>query len=239
MTTLLSKLSLIVLFLSSPLSIIAQEADHYSYKKGDYNGIGKWYMGREIAYVMSYQGMSWLDRPEREKEERTSLLLKNMELKPTDVVADIGAGSGYHVFKMAPILAAGQVYAVDIQYEMLTAIKEKQQRNQMTNIITVKGTETSVNLPDNSIDKVLMVDVYHEFSFPYEVMMSIKRALKPDGKIYLIEYRAEDDSVPILKLHKLSEAQSVVEMKAAGFTLEQNRDNLPWQHCMIFVKSKP
>ena len=160
-----------------------------------------------------------------------------MDLKPTDVVADIGAGSGYHVFKMAPIVAAGQVYAVDIQYEMLTAIKEKQQRNQMTNVITIKGTETSVNLPDNSIDKVLMVDVYHEFNFPYEVIMSIKDALKPNGKIYLIEYRMEDPRVPIKRLHKMSESQAVKEMEAAGFELETNIDNLPWQHCMIFVKS--
>ena len=237
MTTLLSKLSLTVLFLCAPLSIIAQEADHYSYKKGDNNGIGKWYMGREIAYVMSYQGMSWLERPEREKEERTSLLIKNMDLKPTDVVADIGAGSGYHVFKMAPIVNEGQVYAVDIQFEMLTAIKQKQQSNGISNVVTIKGTETSSKLPSNSIDKVLMVDVYHEFNFPYEVIMSIKDVLKPNGKIYLIEYRMEDPRVPIKRLHKMSESQAVKEMEAAGFELETNIDNLPWQHCMIFVKS--
>lgn len=238
MTTRLTRFFLFLLLASLPLGVTAQESDRYVFKEGDYNGIGKWYMGREIAYVMSYQGMSWLDRPEREKEERTSLLIKNMNLKTTDVVADIGAGSGYHVFKMAPLVAEGTVYAVDIQYEMLTAIKEKQQLNDVDNVITIKGTETSVNLPKNSIDKVLMVDVYHEFNYPYEVMMSIKKALKPNGKIYLIEYRAEDSSVPILKLHKLSEEQSIIEMKAAGFTLEQNLDNLPWQHCMIFVKSK-
>lgn len=238
MTTRLTRFFLFLLLASLPLGVTAQESDRYVFKEGDYNGIGKWYMGREIAYVMSYQGMSWLDRPEREKEERTSLLIKNMNLKTTDVVADIGAGSGYHVFKMAPLVAEGTVYAVDIQYEMLTAIKEKQQLNDVDNVITIKGTETSVNLPENSIDKVLMVDVYHEFNYPYEVMMSIKKALKPNGKIYLIEYRAEDSSVPILKLHKLSEEQSIIEMKAAGFTLEQNLDNLPWQHCMIFVKSK-
>jgi len=216
---------------------LAQDADHYTYKKGSYDGTGKWYMGREIAYVMGYQGISWLERPEREKEERTSLLMKNMALQPTDVVADIGAGSGYHVFKMAPMVSKGLVYAVDIQFEMLTAIKRKQQSNKLSNIKTIKGTETSVNLPPNAIDKVLMVDVYHEFSFPYEVMRSIYEALKPKGKIFLIEYRMEDATVPIKRLHKMTENQAIKEMRAVGFTLEKNIDNLPWQHCMVFKKS--
>ncbi|MEM1002614.1 MAG: methyltransferase domain-containing protein [Bacteroidota bacterium] len=218
---------------------LGQEIERYTFKDGDYNGIGKWYMGREIAYVMGYQGISWLERPEREKEERTSLLIKNMNLKPTDIVADIGAGSGYHVFQIAPIVNKGKVFAVDIQFEMLTAIKQKQKSRGINNVITIKGTETSAKLPSNSIDKVLMVDVYHEFSFPYEVIMSIKDALKPNGKIYLIEYRMEDPRVPIKLLHKMSGSQAVKEMEAAGFALESNIDNLPWQHCMIFVKSSP
>ena len=219
-------------------SVFGQE-DRYTFKEGDYNGIGKWYMGREIAYVMGYQGISWLERPEREEEERTSLLIKNMNLQSTDIVADIGAGSGYHVFQIAPIVNEGKVYAVDIQFEMLTAIKQKQKSNGIKNVVTIKGTESSSKLPSNSIDKVLMVDVYHEFSFPYEVVMSIKDALKPNGKIYLIEYRMEDPTVPIKRIHKMSESQAVIEMKAAGFELESNIDNLPWQHCMIFVKSTP
>ncbi|QLG44890.1 class I SAM-dependent methyltransferase [Costertonia aggregata] len=208
----------------------------YSYKKGDANGIGKWYMGREIAHVMGFQGMSWLNRPEREKEENVSKLLKNMNIKVGDTIADIGAGSGYHVFKMAPLAKNGLIYAVDIQKEMLAEIRRKKKNTTDKNIRVVKGTDTSVNLPENSVDKVLMVDVYHEFNHPVEMVNSIKKALRPKGKLYLIEYRGEDSGVPIKKLHKMTEAQAVKEMKAAGMVLEKNIDNLPWQHCMVFVK---
>lgn len=211
--------------------------ERYAFKKGDPQGIDKWYMGRQIAYVMGYQGIAWLERQEREKEERTSLLLKNMDLQADDVIADIGAGSGYHVFKMAPQVSEGKVYAVDIQTEMLAAMQIKINREKVENVELIKGTEASVNLPKNSVDKVLLVDVYHEFSFPYESMRSIREALKEDGKVYLIEYRAEDGSVPIKPIHKMTEAQSVKEMEAAGFKLLENIDNLPWQHCMVFVKA--
>lgn len=206
----------------------------YTFKSGSFDGIGKWYKGREISHVMGYQGMSWLERSEREQEEETSTLLKNMSLKSKDVVADIGAGSGYHVFKIAPKVSEGKVYAVDIQQEMLNAMEKKKNRRNQTNIELIKGTEKSTKLPENAVDKVLMVDVYHEFEFPVEMMASIKRGLKPNGKIYLIEYRAEDPQVPIKRLHKMSEAQAVKEMRAAGFELIENIDNLPWQHCMVF-----
>ena len=229
--------TLMVLVLLSGMCI-AQNTERYTFKEGDFSGIGKWYMGREIAHVMGYQGMSWLERPEREQEERTSLLIKNMDLQSTDAVADIGAGSGYHVFKMAPMVSSGKVYAVDIQPEMLQAIEEKQRNTKLDNINAVKGSEQSVNLPEHSIDKVLMVDVYHEFNYPYEIIKSIERALKPDGEIYLIEYRGEDPKVPIKKLHKMTERQAVKEMEAAGFVLKKNLNNLPWQHCMIFVKQE-
>ncbi len=211
--------------------------ENYSYKSGDINGIGKWYLGREIAHVMGFQGINWLERSDREEEEQTAQLLKNMKIASTDYIADIGAGSGYHVFKMAPIAYNGGIYAVDIQDEMLEAITTKLADQNISNITTVKGSSQSVNLPANSVDKVLMVDVYHEFEFPKEMMASIKTALKPDGEVFLIEYRAEDPSVPIKKIHKMSEKQSVKEMKAAGFTLKKNFKNLPWQHCMVFVKS--
>ncbi|WP_115461686.1 class I SAM-dependent methyltransferase [Winogradskyella aurantiaca] len=216
----------------------AQDSGQYIFKKGDYSGIGKWYMGREIAHVMGYQGMTWLERPEREQEERTSLLLENMALEPTDIVADIGAGSGYHVIKMAPLVNNGRVYAVDIQPEMLEAIKTNPKARPYSNINLVLGSTETVNLPENSVDKVLMVDVYHEFSYPYEMLLSIKKALKPNGKIYLIEYRGEDSSVPIKPLHKMTEAQAKKEFESAGFSLEVNMDNLPWQHCMVFVKDE-
>lgn len=209
----------------------------YTYKKGDPNGIGKWYMGREIAHVMGYQGMQWLDRPEREEEENTTTLLLNMAIGPEDIIADIGAGSGYHVFKMAKLARHGLIYAVDIQDEMLQEINSRKDRGQIKNVRVIKGGEKSVNLAENSLDKVLMVDVYHEFNHPAEILASIKKALRSDGEIFLIEYRGEDESVPIKKLHKMTEAQAVKEMKAAGMKLKRNIDNLPWQHCMVFVKN--
>ncbi|WP_019038720.1 class I SAM-dependent methyltransferase [Psychroflexus tropicus] len=208
----------------------------YEYKPGDYSGIGKWYMGREISHVMGYQGMNWLERSDREQEENTSTLLDNMNFQSTDVVADIGAGSGYHVFKIAPQVKEGKVYAVDIQPEMLQAMKDKKKKQGVENVELIRGTEQSAQLPENTVDKVLMVDVYHEFEYPVEMMASIKKGLNSDGKVYLIEYRAEDPQVPIKRLHKMSEAQAVKEMKAAGFTLIENIDNLPWQHCMVFGK---
>lgn len=208
----------------------------YSYKSGNIFGSGKWYMGREIANVMGYQGMLWLERPEREFEEKASALLANMDIQPTDTIADIGAGSGYHVFQMAPRASKGMVYGVDIQKQMLEAMEIKKSNTGISNVSLVQGSERSVNLPEESVDKVLMVDVYHEFAFPVEMMASIRHALRPGGKVYLIEYRGEDASVPIKKVHKMTEAQAVKEMRPAGFRLEENIGNLPWQHCMVFVK---
>lgn len=206
----------------------------YTLKSGDQFGTGKWYMGREIAHVMGFHGMDWLERPEREEEEKVTKLLKNLDLQTSDVVADIGAGSGYHVFRMAPKLTDGKVYAVDIQQEMLDVMQSKVEEDGVENVILIKGEEKTTNLPPNSVDKILMVDVYHEFSYPREMVASMKSALKPDGSIYLIEYRREDDWVPIKTVHKMTEAQAIKEFKAAGFYLDKNIGNLPWQHCMVF-----
>ena len=232
---------LLILLLSIlPLSPCAgQETsskEQYTFKKGDPNGIGKWYMGREIANVMGFQGMDWLDRPEREEEENTSKLLHNMEIVADDMIADIGAGSGYHVFKMALMARKGIIYAVDIQDEMLTELRKSKENTKVKNVKIIKGGDKSVNLQENSVDKVLLVDVYHEFNYPIEMIASIKKALRPEGKLFLIEYRGEDDSVPIKKVHKMTEEQAVKEMEAAGMKLESNMGNLPWQHCMVFVK---
>ena len=210
----------------------------YTFKTGDINGIGKWYMGREIAHVMGFQGIDWLERSNREKEENVSNLLLNMNIEPNDTIADIGAGSGYHVFRMAPLANKGLVYAVDIQSEMLMSIEKTKASQKIRNVETILGTENSISLPKNSVNKILMVDVYHEFNFPSEMIASIKKALKPNGKLFLIEYRAEDPKVPIKKIHKMTEKQAVKEMVAAGFKLKRNIDNLPWQHCMVFVKNK-
>ena len=236
--------SILIIFISCFLTAnesIAQANNNdtkYTYKRGDYNGIGKWYMGREVAYVMGFQGINWLERSEREIEEDVSTLIKNMEIKTDDTIADIGAGSGYHVFKMAPLAENGLVYAVDIQPEMLEAIELKKRSKRVSNVETVLGSEKSINLPKNSLDKILLVDVYHEFSYPAEMVGSIKNALKSNGQLFLIEYRGEDSSVPIKKIHKMTVKQSIKEMEAAGFRLKENIDNLPWQHCMIFEKKQ-
>ena len=236
--------SILIIFISCFLTAnesIAQADNNdtkYTYKRGDYNGIGKWYMGREIAYIMGFQGINWLERSEREIEEDVSTLIKNMEIKTDDTIADIGAGSGYHVFRMAPLAENGLVYAVDIQPEMLEAIELKKRSKRVSNVETVLGSEKSINLPKNSLDKILLVDVYHEFSYPAEMVGSIKNALKSNGQLFLIEYRGEDSSVPIKKIHKMTVKQSIKEMEAAGFRLKENIDNLPWQHCMIFEKNQ-
>ena len=216
---------------------VDEKGSIYTYKTGDFNGIGKWYMGREIAYVMGFQGIDWLERSEREKEEDVSTLIKNMKVKSVDHIADIGAGSGYHAFKLASLAKNGLIYAIDIQSEMLNEIELKKKSNSILNIVTILGSEKGIDLPKHSLDKVLLVDVYHEFSYPFEMIKSIKDALKPNGLLFLIEYRGEDSSVPIKKIHKMTEKQSVLEMKAAGFKLKENINNLPWQHCMIFEKN--
>ena len=234
----------ILLFLFISLSLINKTVGQksnsykkYTFKRGDINGIGKWYMGREIAYVMGFQGIGWLERSDREKEENVYKLIQNMSLKSNDTIADVGAGSGYHVFRIAPLVNKGMVYAVDIQIEMLMAIEKTKESTKIRNIETILGTEKSIHLPKNSVDKILMVDVYHEFNFPIEMINSIKNALKPNGQLFLIEYRGEDPKVPIKKIHKMTEKQAVKEMEAAGFKLKENIDNLPWQHCMLFVKN--
>ena len=239
----MKKINIIFILLTALLCLSQSNAQNsniknqYTFKKGDNNGIGKWYMGREIAYVMGYQGINWLERSEREKEENVSRLIENLEIKSNDTIADIGAGSGYHVFKMAPLAGKGLIYAVDIQLEMLMAINKAQKATKIRNVKTVLGNEKSIKLPKNSVNKVLMVDVYHEFNFPVEMITSIKNAMKPNGELFLIEYRGEDSNVPIKKIHKMTEKQAVKEFEAAGFTLKENRKNLPWQHCMIFMKN--
>lgn len=212
--------------------------DHYTYKSGDPNGINKWYMGRQIAQVMSHYGIDWLERPEREFEENTSLLLKNLGLTPGMNIADIGAGSGYYSTRLSKLIGNGKVYAVDVEPEMLEYLNNRIKKEKYSNIITVLGTETSISLPNESLDMILLVDVYHEFSYPKEMGSTMYRLLKPNGKIVLVEFRSEDNSVPIKTIHKMSEKQAIKEFKEVGFQMEKNISNLPWQHCMIYTKKK-
>jgi ubiquinone/menaquinone biosynthesis C-methylase UbiE len=215
-------------------TLAAQE--RYIVKPGDPNGIHKWYMGRQIAQVMSHYGIGWLEREEREQEENTTQLLKNLAVQPGQVIADIGAGSGYHSTLLSKMVGNGKVFAVDVEPEMIAYLNDRIKREGKKNILPVLGTEKNVALPANSMDQMLLVDVYHEFSFPYEMALSMLEALKPGGKLVLVEFRAEDPNVPIKAIHKMSERQAVKEFKAAGFTFEKNISNLPWQHCLIFRK---
>jgi ubiquinone/menaquinone biosynthesis C-methylase UbiE len=208
----------------------------YETKSGDPNGINKWYMGRQIAYVMSHQGIDWLERPERELEENSSQLLRNMNVKPGMVIADIGAGSGYYTVRLSKLAGNGKVYAVDVEPEMIKYLDQRINKDKLKNVITILGSEKEVHLPANSIDLMLLVDVYHEFAFPYEMGNSMLDALKPGGLLYLVEFRAEDPAVPIKAVHKMSEKQAVKELQAAGFQFVRNMTNLPWQHFMVFRK---
>ena len=204
----------------------------------DPNGIGKFYMGREIAHVMGYQGAGWLERKEREKEEEPAKLLAALDLKPGMAVADVGAGSGYHAFRMAPLVGLkGKVLAVDIQPQMLKLLADKAKQFGVTNVEPVKATETDPNLPANSVDLVLMVDVYHEFSHPYEVTEKLVAALKPGGRMVFVEFRLEDPMVPIKLVHKMSERQVLKEMSAfPQMEHAKTVGTLPWQHVIIFTK---
>ena len=207
----------------------------YTYRPPTRDGIGKYYQGREISHVMGHLAADWLERPEREVEENVSQAIENLAIQPDEHIADIGAGSGYYTFRMAALAPRGKVYAVDLQPEMLALMEEKIDREGIENVELIKGTEKSPNLPAGSVDLAIMVDVYHELSYPREMMTDIVRALKPGGRFVLLEYRAEDPSVPIKPLHKLSEAQAVREMAAVGLRLRENIGNLPWQHCLVFV----
>jgi ubiquinone/menaquinone biosynthesis C-methylase UbiE len=208
----------------------------YQMRSPSRDGIGKYYMGREISHVMGHQGASWLERNEREEEEKVGLALRNFPLDKTSVVADIGAGSGYYTFKIAKKVKEGKVFAVDIQPEMLAIIKEKIDTQKTDNVIPVKGDEMTPNLPKDSIDMVLFVDVYHELAYPREMMTSIYQSLKKGGKVVLLEYRAEDPTVPIKPLHKMSAAQVQKEMEVVGLHFVENKSMLPWQHLLVFEK---
>jgi len=209
------------------------EPDH------DPNGIGKFYMGREIAYVMGFSGAIWLERDTREEEERLTLLVKSLKLQPGDVVADIGAGSGVISALMADeVLPNGYIIAVDVQDEMLLRLQENARKKGVSNIVPIKGTQKSAALAPQSIDLAIMVDVYHEFEFPYEMMAQISQAMKPGGRVVLVEYRMEDPTVPIKLVHKMSQAQAKKEVEQPEFGMKwtETIDALPRQHILVFTK---
>ena len=208
----------------------------YTYKSPSSDGIGKVYYGREIAYVMGYQGANWLARPSRATEERPDMAVDALGLKSTDVVADIGAGLGYISFQLSDWVRDGKVLAVDVQPEMIELLEAERDRFGVSNIETVLCTESDPNLPAESIDMAVMFDAYHEFAYPKEMMDGLVKALRPGGQIVLAEYRAENPLVLIKKHHKMSQKQVKKELTAAGLTWIKTDDRLPQQHLMFFEK---
>jgi SAM-dependent methyltransferase len=217
---------------AAPVAVPAK----YETRAASPDGIGKVWMGREISKVMGHPGIGWLERTDREKEEAPSKAIALLELAPDAVLADIGAGSGYYSFRIARKLPHGKVVAVDIQPEMLDFLKAESVKQGVTNVQPHLGAIDDVKLPPASIDAALMVDAYHEFDHPVEMLASLRSALRPKGRIYVLEYRAEDDNVPIKPHHKMTEAQARKEFEAAGFRFVMNKPDLPWQHLLVFEK---
>lgn len=200
------------------------------------DGIGKFYLGREIAKVMGHTEALWLERPSREITEQPQQVVDALNLKPTDIVADIGAGTGYFSFRIASLVPQGKVLAVDIQPEMIDILNFLKDENKINNVEPVLASIDNPNLPKESINLALMVDAYHEFEYPKEVMEGIVQALKPEGRVVLVEYRGENPLIPIKAIHKMKQKQVRKEMKAVGLQWQETKQFLPQQHLMIFNK---
>lgn len=221
------------------VSTVTPTADAvYTYKNATEDGIGKYYLGREIAHVMGAGGGAWLEREEREKEENTNMVIAKIDLPSNATIADIGAGTGYYSFKLAAKVPNGKVYAVEVQDEFITYLKNKKQQLKDSVLEVVKGTEITPNLPANSVDLAIMVDVYHELEYPHEMLESLFKSLKSNGKILLIEYRGEDPAVAIKALHKTTVKQINKELNANGFKLYFQGEFLPIQHYLLYEKTK-
>ncbi|MDB2496393.1 class I SAM-dependent methyltransferase [Verrucomicrobiales bacterium] len=229
--------SIAAIFLA-PFAIAEDGEDpaHYSRKTPSRDGTGKVYMGREISQVVSQHAIGWLERRDREGEEKPSLVMDHLELPKDGVVADIGAGSGYFSFLIAPLVPEGKVIAVDIQQEMLDFVEGKKKLKKVSNVETHLGTIEDTKLTEDTVDLAVLVDAYHEFSHPREMAVSILKGLKPGGRLVLLEYRGEDPSVPIKPLHKMTVKQVRSEMEAIGFEFSEVRDFLPIQHFLVFRK---
>jgi SAM-dependent methyltransferase len=194
--------------------------------------------GRAYAGVMDVGGARWLERAERENEERPRLAVRLLHLKPGMQVADIGAGSGYYSELLASAVGStGRVYAVDIQPGMIRLVEERMRRRNLTNVTPVLGSATDPKLPDGAIDLALLVDVYHEFSDPQAMLRRIRSALRPDGRLVLLEFRKEDPAIPIRAEHKMSVEEARIEIEPEGYRLDAVAEDLPWQHILTFRKT--
>jgi 2-polyprenyl-3-methyl-5-hydroxy-6-metoxy-1,4-benzoquinol methylase len=195
------------------------------------------YMGRTIAPTMHFSGAGWLTRPTREQEEEPLKLLNALKIQPGQVVCDFGCGNGYHSLQLAKRVGpTGSVHAIDIQPEMLEMLRERAGPRGLANIKPVLATEEENGLAPGTFDMVLMVDVYHELSNPAEILATVHKSLKPEGRLVLVEFREEDESVPILPLHKMSQPQVMKELEANDFKLISQFDRLPWQHVLQFAR---
>jgi ubiquinone/menaquinone biosynthesis C-methylase UbiE len=216
---------------------LTKEVERYRTVAANADGIGKAYMGRQIAHVMGFQGAAWLEREEREREERSDLLLQILAPASGSTVADVGAGTGYYARRIADLVGpTGKVYAVDVQPEMFAMLQSVAKQRAYSHITPVLGGVGDVKLPAASVDLAIMVDVYHELEFPYEVLASVVRAVKPGGRVVFVEYRAEDPRVPIKPLHKMTEAQIRREAELHPLAWERTANDLPWQHVVIFKR---
>ena len=214
----------------------AQTAAPYTTATASPDGIGKIFHGREIAKVMGHPALGWLEREERESEEAPSKAIAMMALAPDAVIADVGTGSGYYAFRISPKIPRGKVMAIDIQPEMLDAVRKHAAELKITNVMPVLGAIDDLKLEPSSLDAALLVDAYHEFSQPAEMLSSMMKSLKPGGKIFLLEFRGEDAAVPIKPLHKMTGAQAKLEFEAAGFRFVESKPGLPWQHFLVFER---
>jgi SAM-dependent methyltransferase len=236
-------LSIIAVMLGScqaiaPTTVV--QAGVYEYRTPhSSDGIGKFYMGRQIAEVMGHRGAMWLERPSRTTEERPDQVIPALGLTSDAVVADLGAGTGYFTFRLSAVVPDGKVLAVDVQPEMLDIIHFIQQEDQIDNVETILGSPQDPHLPANSVDLALMVDAYHEFAYPKEMMDSVVRALNPGGRVALVEYRGENPLIPIKGLHKMTQKQVRREMQAVGLEWQETQEFLPQQHLLIFRKPDP
>jgi ubiquinone/menaquinone biosynthesis C-methylase UbiE len=197
------------------------------------------FMGREIAQTMHYTGAPWLVRESRQREEDCRMLLEALEVEKGQTICDLGCGNGFYTLELARMVGPkGEVYAVDIQREMLQMLMERSTQVGFRNIRPVLGSAVDPNLPEGKVDMVLCVDVYHEFSHPAEMLAAIRRSLSEDGLLVLAEFRGEDPAVPIKPLHKMTKEQVTKELGACGFALDREFDRLPWQHLMFFKKDE-